>query len=149
MDPGKGRVMAFVGTYDHTLDAKGRLVLPSKFRGYFADAAYLSPGAGCVSLWTPDQFTEMVRRLEDGVRVGSTQPNALRGLAAMSEEVRPDAQGRIMMPSRLQLFADLDREIVVCGAIDRIEIWDASSWNGMADELDQSVATAFREGSGI
>lgn len=141
--------MAFVGTYDHTLDAKGRLVLPSKFRGYFADAAYLSPGAGCIALWTPDRFVEMVRRLEEEVRGRDTNPNALRGLAAMSEEVRPDAQGRIMMPARLQLFAELDREIVVCGAIDRIEIWNAASWNEMADELDQSVATAFRQGSGI
>ncbi len=141
--------MAFVGTYDHTLDVKGRLVLPSKFRGYFADAAYLSPWAGCIALWTPDRFEEMVRRLEQEVRDGDTDPNVLRGLAARSEEVRPDAQGRIMMPSRLQSFADLDREIVVCGAIDWIEIWNSSSWNGMADELDESVATAFRQGSGI
>ena len=87
--------------------------------------------------------------LEEEVRGRDTNPNALRGLAAMSEEVRPDAQGRIMMPARLQLFAELDREIVVCGAIDRIEIWNAASWNEMADELDQSVATAFRQGSGI
>ena len=144
--------MAFVGTYDHTLDAKGRLVLPSKFRGHFADAAYLSPGSGssrCVALWTPDRFDEMVGRLQEEVRDKDTDPAALRGLAAMSEEVRPDAQGRIMMPARLQLFAGLDREIVVCGAIDRIEIWNADSWNEMADELDQSVATAFQNGSGI
>ncbi len=141
--------MAFVGTYDHTLDAKGRLVLPSKFRGYFADAAYLSPWAGCIALWTPERFQEMVQRLQQEVRDGDTDSNVLRGLAAGSEEERPDTQGRIMVPSRLQSFADLDREIVVCGAIDRIEIWNSSSWNGMADELDESVATAFRQGSGI
>ena len=141
--------MAFVGTYDHTLDAKGRLVLPSKFRGYFADAAYLSPGDRCVALRTPDHFEEMVQRFEDEVRGKDTDLKALRALAAWSEEVRPDAQGRIMVPTRLQLFAELDREIVVCGAIDRIEIWNAASWNEMTDELDQSVATAFRQGSGI
>ena len=152
-DPGKGRVMAFVGTYDHTLDAKGRLVLPSKFRGYFADAAYLSPGDGCVTLRTPDEFEAMAERfkgeVKDEVRDKDTDLKALRALAAMSEEVRPDTQGRIMVPARLQLFAELDREIVVCGAIDRIEIWNAVSWNEMADELDESVATAFRQGSGI
>ena len=149
VDPGKGRVMAFVGTYDHTLDAKGRLVLPSKFRGYFADAAFLSPGNGCVALRTPDDFNEMVERFQEEVRGKDADPNSLRGIAAWSEEVRPDAQGRIMVPARLQLVAGLDREIVVCGVIDRIEIWNAASWNEMADELDKSVASAFRQGNGI
>ena len=54
-----------------------------------------------------------------------------------------------MVPARLQLFAGLEREIVVCGVIDRIEIWNAASWNEMADELDQSVVAAFQNGSGI
>lgn len=141
--------MAFVGTYDHTLDAKGRIVLPSKFRGYFADAAYLSPGDGCVALRTPDDFKEFVERFQEEVRGKEADPDSLRAIASRSEEVRPDAQGRIMVPARLQLSAGLDREIVVCGVIDRIEIWNAASWNEMADELDQSVASAFRQGSGI
>jgi len=141
--------MAFVGTYDHTLDAKGRLVLPSKFRGYFADAAFLSPGDGCVALRTPDDFNETVERFQEEVRGKEADPDSLRAIASRSEEVRPDAQGRLMVPARLQLSAGLDREIVVCGVIDRIEIWNAASWNEMADELDQSVASAFRQGSGI
>ena len=141
--------MAFVGTYEHTLDAKGRLVLPSKFRSHFADAAYLSPHDGCIALWTPDGFQEMVESLLEGAREGDTEPRVLRGVASISEEVRPDAQGRIMLPSRLQAFANLDREIVICGAIQRIEIWNASSWAAMADELDESVEIAFRQGSGI
>ena len=128
--------MAFVGTYDHTLDEKGRLVLPSKFRGYFADAAYLSPGDGCVALRTPDDFKEMVERFQEEVRGKVADPHSLKGISTRSEKVRPDAQGRIMVPARLQLSAGLDREIVVCGAIDRIEIWNASAWKGMADELE-------------
>ena len=145
--------MAFVGTYDHTLDAKGRLVLPSKFRGYFADSAYLSPGDGCVALRTPDEFDAFAERfkgeVKDGVRDKDTDLKALRAVSYLSDLVRPDAQGRIMVSTRLQQYAELDREIVVCGAIDRIEIWNAASWNEMADELDQAVATAIRQGGGI
>ena len=141
--------MAFVGTYEHTLDAKGRLVLPAKFRSHFADAAYLAPHDGCIGLWTPEGFQEMVERLLEGAREGDTSPRVLRGVGGKSEEVRPDAQGRIMMPSRLQDFANLDREIIICGAIQRIEIWNASSWEAMADELDESVEIAFQQGSGI
>ncbi len=141
--------MPFVGAHDHTLDDKGRLVLPAKFRNHFTGSAYLSPWAGCVALWTSERFEEMVRRLEAEVRSGETDPAVLRGLAARSEEVRPDPQGRIIVPPRLREFAALEREVVVCGAIDWIEIWNAPDWAGMADELDRSVADAFRRGSGI
>ena len=141
--------MAFVGTYEHTLDAKGRLVLPAKFRSHFADAAYLAPHDGCIGLWTPEGFQEMAERLLEEARRGVISPGVLRRFSSMSDEVRPDAQGRIMMPSRLQDFANLDREIIICGAIQRIEIWNASSWEAMADELDESVEIAFQQGSGI
>ena len=52
--------MAFVGTHEHSLDKKGRLVLPAKFRSYFSGAAYLTPHAGCLALWTPEGFDEML-----------------------------------------------------------------------------------------
>jgi len=147
---GRGEVsMPFVGTYDHTLDEKGRLVLPAKFRSHLNGPAYLSPWAGCVALWTADRFTAMVRRLEEEVRAGETEPGVLRGLAARSEEVRLDPQGRIIVPPRLREFAALERDVAVCGAIDWIEIWNAPDWEGMADDLDRSVAEAFRRGSGI
>ncbi len=141
--------MAFVGTYEHTLDAKGRLVLPAKFRSHFADAAYLAPHDGCIGLWTSEGFQEMAERLLEEARGGVISPGVLRRFSSMSEVVRPDAQGRIMMPSRLQDFANLDREIIICGAIQRIEIWNASSWEAMADELHESVEIAFQQGSGI
>ena len=141
--------MVFVGTYEHTLDTKGRLVLPSKFRSHFADTAYLAPGDGCISLWTPVRFEEHVSRLQEEARKGDTSKDVLRGVAAKAEEVRPDSQGRIMMPQRLQTFANLDREIIICGNINHIEIWNASSWAAMTDELDESVEIAFRRGSGI
>ena len=141
--------MPFVGTHDHTLDDKGRLVMPAKFRSHFSGPAYLSPWAGCVALWTAGRFESMVRRLEEEVRAGETDPGVLRGLAARSEEVRLDPQGRIIVPPRLREFAALERDVVVCGAIDRIEIWNAPDWGGMADELDRSIDAAFRRGSGI
>jgi MraZ protein len=147
---GRGDVaMPFVGTHDHTLDDKGRLVMPAEFRTHFDGPAYLSPWAGCVALWTADRFKSMVRRLEEEERSGETDPAVLRGLAARSKEVRLDPQGRIIVPPRLREFAALERDVVVCGAIDRIEIWNAPDWGGMADELDRSIDAAFRRGSGI
>jgi len=141
--------VAFVGTFEHTLDEKGRLVLPSKFRTHFVDRVYLSPGAGCISLRTPEQFNEMVTRTREQVRAGDVQPEVLRGLASISEEVRPDGQGRITLPARLQAFASLDRDVVLCGAIDWVEIWSSSVWPDLSEAQDDAVAQAFRQGIGI
>ena len=141
--------MPFVGTHDHTLDSKGRLVLPSKFRSHFTDGAYLSPWAGCVALWTTERFTEMVGRIAEEIRAGDTDSDVQRALGANSEMVRPDAQGRIMVPPRLRDFAALERDVVICGAIDRIEIWNPTRWASVAPELNRSLVDAFLQGGGI
>ena len=141
--------MVLVGTHDHALDDKGRFVLPAKYRAHFAEAAYLAPGAGCVALWPAERFEQMVERLTEQVRTGEVDALVLGGLAASSEEVRPDAQGRVTVPERLRTLASLDREVVVCGAIDRIEVWDAATWATRVPVLDRTVADALLRGGGI
>ena len=140
--------MAFVGTHEHSLDVKGRLVLPAKFRSHFSGDAYLTMYAGCIALWTPEGFDAMAARLKEQVRNGEVEAQAYRALAPSSELVRPDAQGRVMISERLRQHASLEHEVVVCGALDRIEIWNAPDWEGMVGNLDQLAADAFRRGSG-
>ena len=60
--------MTFVGTFEHTIDAKGRLVLPAKFRGHLARSAYLAPHGRCLALWEPEEFDSMLSRLRDKAR---------------------------------------------------------------------------------
>ena len=141
--------MVFVGTHDHTLDDKGRLVLPARFRSHFTSSAYLSPGAGCISLWGPERFERMIDRLSEQVRSGEIEPLTRNLVAHASSEVRPDAQGRIVIPERLRSFASLEHEVVVCGAVDSIEIWDSATWSSMSAALDRSVAEVFLRGGGI
>jgi len=141
--------VSFVGTHEHTLDGKGRLVLPSKYRSRLAERAYVSPGAKCLDLWTPEAFDEMVERLTVEVREGRTEPQALRGIGAFSAEVAPDSQGRVMLPERLREFAGLSRNVVVNGAFSKIEIWDADRWAEQVPDLDVTVAAAIQAGSGI
>ena len=141
--------MAFVGTHEHSLDVKGRLVLPAKFRSHFSGDAYLTMYAGCIALWTPEGFDAMAARLKEQVRNHEVEAQAYRALAPSSEPVRPDAQGRVMISERLREHASLEHEVVVCGALDRIEIWNAPDWESMVGNLDQLAADAFRRGSGI
>ena len=141
--------MVLVGTHDHALDDKGRFILPAKYRTHFAEAAYLAPGAGCVALWPAVRFEQMLERVTEQVRNGELDAMVRDGLAAGSEEVRPDAQGRVTVPERLRTLASLEREVVVCGAIDRVEVWDAFTWTTRAPNLDRSVAEALLRGGGI
>jgi MraZ protein len=141
--------MAFVGTHEHSLDVKGRLVLPVKFRSHFSGDAYLTMYMGCIALWTPEGFDAMAARMQEQVRNGEVEAQAYRALAPSSELVRPDAQGRVMISERLRVHASLEHEVVVCGALDRIEIWNPTRWAGIASEMSRSLADAFLSGGGI
>ena len=142
-------VVVFVGTHERALDDKGRLVLPAKFRIHFSLNGFVSPGPGCVALHTAEGFEEMTNRLTEQIKAGEMEPMAIRKAMAFTEEVRLDAQGRVTLSRELRDFASLEGEVVVCGFIDRIEIWNAERWADMATELDRSVVDAFRLGGGI
>lgn len=132
----------FVGTFEHSLDDKGRVVLPATFRTQLADKGFLSQFDACLGLWTEAGFAEVAQRLTDKIREGAAPQDARRAFAANAHEVRPDGQGRITIPQRLRDFAGLDREVVVIGAIDRIEIWDLARWQATSGQADQSLTQA-------
>lgn len=132
----------FVGTFEHSLDDKGRVVLPSTFRVQMNDKGYLSQWDKCLGLWTEDDFADVARRLTEKVRAGEAPQEAIRAFSANAHEVRPDTQGRITIPQRLREFAHLERDAVVIGAIDRIEIWDAGRWGDQSGLADDSLIQA-------
>jgi MraZ protein len=132
----------FVGTFEHSLDEKGRVVLPSTFRVQLIDKGFLSQWDRCLGLWTEEAFRDAADRLTEKIREGLAPQEALRAFASNAHEVRPDSQGRITIPQRLREFAQLDRDAVVIGAIDRIEIWDAGRWNDQSGIADDSLIQA-------
>ncbi len=136
----------FVGTFEHSLDEKGRVVLPSTFRVELAEKGFLSQYDRCLGLWTEEGFNTVAERIRDRVREGLLPADALRGFSANAHEVRPDSQGRITIPQRLREFAGLEREAAVIGAYDRIEIWDAARWAEQAPNADDSLVKAVALG---
>lgn len=135
----------FVGTFEHSLDDKGRMVLPSTFRSHLADHGFLSQYERCLGLWTPEEFRNVAQRLTDKVREGKASQFALRAFSANAHQVKPDAQGRVSIPQRLRDYAGLDRDVVVIGALDRIEIWDRDRWYEVSGSSDESLTHAVSE----
>ncbi len=133
----------FVGTFEHSLDDKGRVVLPVTFRAQFGpDKGFLSQWDCCLGLWTEDGFADVARRLTDKIRDGQAPQDAMRAFASNAREVSPDSQGRITIAPPLRDFARLDRDVVLIGAIDRIEVWDAARWNDQVGVADDSLVKA-------
>ena len=135
----------FVGTFEHSLDDKGRVVLPSTFRAQLAERGFLSQYDRCLGLWTEAGFEDMAKRLTDKIRAGEAPQEALRAFAANAHEVKPDSQGRITLPQRLRDFASLEREVTVIGAIDRIEIWNAGRWSDTSALADERLTAAVTD----
>lgn len=119
----------FFGRYEHSLDGKGRVILPAKFRGPFEHGGYLTQYQdGCLSLWTPDEFEQQMEAMQLRAETGRSDRNLARLWASTSHEVEVDRQGRMAIPSHLREFAGLSGDILVHGAIDRVELWNPERW---------------------
>jgi MraZ protein len=122
-------VAGFVGRYEHSLDTKGRVILPAKFRAAFERGGYLTENReGCLALWTLGEFERQTSAMLERSASGRTDRNRARLWAAHSYEVEIDRQGRMAIPSHLREFASLDGDVLVHGAIDRVEIWSPAVW---------------------
>ena len=139
----------FVGTHQHTIDGNGRLILPSGFRGRLADGAFVAPLDSCLAIIPADEFDQMASTLEAEASQGLVDVNALRAFSAKADHVVPDAQGRMRILPHLREGAGLDRNVVVIGALRRVEVWDPARWAALEAEGSEQLATAITHGRGI
>lgn len=123
----------FYGEHSHSLDKKGRLIVPSKFREIFkehyADRFYLTRGLDkCLFVFTEDEWRTQERKFKDMsfTRQEARQFNRLYFSGAC--EVTCDKQGRILIPQYLKEYAEIKSDVVVVGVSDRIEIWAKEKW---------------------
>ncbi len=139
----------FVGNFEHTIDDKGRLILPSSFRPKLADGAYITPLDHCLAILPTEEFDRMAERLEAQVSAGEVEVNALRHFASQADEVTPDSQGRVRLLPHLRELGGLDRTVIVTGALRRIEIWDVGRWNDLGTAGAEQLANAIEKGHGF
>lgn len=119
----------FFGRYEHSLDDKGRVILPVKFRPPFAVGGYLTEHLdGCLALWTPSEFEVQGQQMLERATRSRRDRNLARMWASASQEVEIDRQGRMAIPSRLRQYAALQGDVFVLGANDRVELWAPERW---------------------
>ena len=122
-------MVRFFGRYEHSVDPKGRVILPAKFRAHFDHGGYLTQfRGGCLALWTPEEFNVQSAEMEEAQKRGAAERNLARVWASGTQEVEVDRQGRVAIVPPLRAFAQLHEAVLVNGALNRIELWNPERW---------------------
>ena len=129
----------FMGEYSHTIDAKGRLIIPSKFREQLGEEFILTKGLdGCLSIFPQDEWKVVEEKLKALPLTNKNARTFSRFFVSSATSCELDKQGRILVPSTLREFAGLEKDVVLTGNITRIEIWSKEKWieNSSFDDMD-------------
>lgn len=119
----------FLGEYTPTLDGKGRLTLPAKFREQLGTAFLTSEGERCLAIWPPAEFERRAREVREASKRDAVSHDRAAFFFAGAQEVAPDNQGRIAIPPPLRQFAGLaEGPVVVTGNFDHVEIRAPQAW---------------------
>jgi MraZ protein len=133
--------LAFRGHFEHSLDAKNRLAVPARFRAAFSGGVVLAKDPEpCVAVWTPQGHEAIIERALAGLNpMGSQYRKLSRFYQGNSFEMELDASGRITLPPPLLAHARIEKEVVVVGVGDHLEVWGGERWTRQQDELDAEI----------
>ena len=137
----------FMGEYNHIIDAKGRLIIPARFRELLGEEFILTKGLdGCLSIYPMDAWEAFETKLRALPRTNKNARTFTRFFVAGATNCELDRQGRILVPQTLREFAGLEKEVVLTGNLDRIEIWSKEKWseNCNYDDMD-SIAESMQD----
>lgn len=143
----RGYCIMFMGEYSHTIDAKGRLIIPSKFRELLGEEFVLTKGLdGCLSIYPMDEWTAFEEKLKALPLTNKNARTFSRFFVSGATSCELDKQGRILIPATLREFAGLEKDVVLTGNITRIEIWSKEKWaeNSSYDDMD-AIAEGMQE----
>jgi MraZ protein len=139
--PGNGRGGVFLGEHQHTLDVKGRVILPARFRDRLSSGLVFVPSQDrAIDVFPLTAFERRVEQLRQLPREDQGARGYLRVLLAGAHEDKPDSQGRVTIPPRLREYAKLDRDITVNGADEKVEIWDRAAWEAYRTQAEDAFA---------
>ena len=129
----------FMGQYEHTIDAKGRTIIPAKYREGLGETFIITRGLdGCLYLYPSDAWQEFAAKLQS---LPSTLQNRKiqRQFLSKAMEVSLDKQGRILVPALHREMADLEKDVIFVGMMNRVELWDKARYNTEETEEDEEL----------
>lgn len=143
----------FIGEYEHSVDQKGRVIMPSKFRDELGSVFYVTKGLEhCLYVYSAREWDKIQQKLNE--LPITTNPKAgafVRFFLSGACECESDKQGRILIPSKLKEYAHIDKQITCIGVSTRVEVWSTEQWNNYcnADNLSPEDMAANMELIGL
>ena len=120
----------FMGEYSHTIDTKGRLIIPSRFREELGETFVVTKGLdGCLFVFSDEEWKAFEIKLKSLPLTNKNARQLARFFVAGATPCELDKQGRILLPATLREFAGLEKDVVLTGMLNRIEIWSKDKWN--------------------
>ena len=129
----------FIGEYYHNLDAKGRIIIPAKFRDELNGTFILTRGLdGCLTIYSTEKWEKIFEEINKLPETKKATRQYIRMLTANACEYTLDNQGRILIPANLSGSVNITKECVVVGANSHVEIWDKATWNAYMDDASEN-----------
>lgn len=130
----------FMGEYNHTIDNKGRLIMPAKFREILGDAFVVTKGLdGCLFVYPDKEWQIFEEKLQTLPLTNKNARQFTRFFLAGAAMLEVDKQGRILLPQVLREFAGLEKDVVLVGVASRIEIWSKEHWDESINGYDADM----------
>jgi MraZ protein len=136
----------FMGDYNHTIDTKGRLIIPSKFRESLGEEFVVTKGLdGCLFVYGNEEWSKFEEKLTTLPLTSTDARKFARFFLAGAASVEVDKQGRILLPANLRTHANLEKDTVLIGVASRIEIWSKERWDSNDYEDMDAIAEKMEE----
>lgn len=129
----------FMGEFQHNIDAKGRLIVPSKFRDQLGEKFVVTRGLdGCLFGYPMTEWAQLEEKLKEMPLAKKDARTFVRFFYSAATECEIDKQGRINIPATLRTHAQIEKSCVIIGVSDRIEIWDEMRWKEFSSEAEEN-----------
>jgi MraZ protein len=131
--------MAFLGEYQHSIDQKGRMAVPAKFRHELGEGAVVTRGIDtCLFIFPKGEWETFAKKLMQLPLSQSGARAFARLMLSGASDVDFDGQGRVLIPEHLRSYSKMDKKVVVTGLYNRIEVWDQDIWEKYKNKTEQS-----------
>lgn len=131
----------FMGEFEHSLDTKGRLTVPAKFRDELGDSFVVTRGLDkCLFVYSREEWQILEAKLKSLPMTRSDARSFVRFFFSGASECELDKQGRILLPQKLRDYAQLEKDCTLLGVSNRVEIWDSTIWTNYANDAETSFA---------
>ncbi len=127
----------FNGEYEHSLDSKGRVIMPSKFRESLGEVFYITKGLDHnLLVFSKQEWDIFYTKLSTLPMANKNARGFSRLFLSGAVECEANAQGRVLIPATLRAYAGIDKDVTILGNGNKVEIWDRDTWLGYVDDLD-------------